>query len=176
MIYSIAAINILTAILQTISQYLTIGQKVEGHRLAAVSWDKFSRKIKVELAKDRESRQNVGEFLSNSQETYDRLIEITPSLPADTIKWMNKLAESGANTDDNRGCGCLFKCCCFPCGCTGCRCICCKKKKYEEKYNRTKSKMMNIELPEILGKIEPVKVNNYKVVAKNIYSIYDEYS
>ena len=50
------------------------------------------------------------------------------------------------------------------------------KKKYEEKYNRTKSKMMNIELPEILGKIEPVKVNNYKVVAKNIYSIYDESS
>ena len=173
-IYSIASVNIFTAILQTISQYLTIGQKVEGHRLASVSWDKFSRKIKVELAKDRESRQNVGEFLSNSQETYDRLIEITPSLPADTIKWMNKLIDTGGNSDSNRGCGCIFKCCCFPCGCSGFKCICCKKKYYEEKANRTKSKMMNIEIPEILGKIEPVRVNNYQVVKKNIYSIYGD--
>ena len=34
--------------------------------------------------------------------------------------------------------------------------------------------MMNIEIPEILGKIEPVRVNNYQVVKKNIYSIYGD--
>ena len=173
-IYTMATINIFTAILQTISQYLTIGQKVEGHRLAAVSWDKFSRKIKVELAKDRNSRQNVGEFLSNSQETYDRLIEITPSLPVDTIRWFNKLANDGINKDDTKGCClCFYQCCCFPCGVDACNCRCKKKEKYEVERLQTKNKMMNIELPEILGKIDPVKINN-NLETKNVYSIYGD--
>jgi len=168
-IYTIATINIITAILQTISQYLTIGQRVEGHRLAAVSWDKFSRKIKVELAKDRDSRQSVGEFLSNSQETYDRLIEITPNLPQDTIRWMNTMVDKGVNRDNITCCTCLYKCFCFPCGCG---CCMCKKKKHIEKYANIKKTMTDIELPEILGKIQPVKVNKDSS-SKNIYSIYE---
>ena len=32
---------------------------------------------------------------------------------------------------------------------------------------------MNIELPEILGKIEPVKINN-NLETKNVYSIYGD--
>jgi len=173
-IYTMATINLFTAILQTVSQYLTIGQKVEGHRLAAVSWDKFSRKIKVELAKDRQSRQKVGEFLSNSQETYDRLIEITPNLPNDALRWFNKLAKDGVNRDNTKGCClCAYQCCCFPCGIDACNNCRCNKQKYEEERIKTKNTMMNIELPEILGHIQPVRVNN-DVKQTNQYSIYDQ--
>ena len=176
-IYTIASIGIITGILQTISQYLTLGQKLEGHRLAAISWDKFARKIRVELAKDRASRQNVDEFLANSQETYDRLVEITPSIPNDTLRWFNKLVGEGVNSDDTKGCClCFYLCCCFPCGmdcCNNCRK---KSKKHEEEQPRVKNTMRQIEMPEILGKIHPVLINNEVIQGKktNQYSIYDE--
>tara|TARA_Y100000590_G_scaffold466867_1_gene643658 strand:+ start:773 stop:1732 length:960 start_codon:yes stop_codon:yes gene_type:complete len=175
-IYTIASIGILTGILQTISQYLTIGQKLEGHRLASISWDKFARKIKVELSKDRKSRQNVDEFLSNSQETYDRLVEITPSLPNDSIRWFNKLVNEGVNSDDTKGCClCGYLCCCFPCGIDCCNNCKRKSKKDNQDMIRTRNTMQNIEMPEILGKIQPVIINNDVIVnkKKNRYSIYE---
>ena len=48
----------------------------------------------------------------------------------------------------------------------------CKKKKHIEKYANIKKTMTDIELPEILGKIQPVKVNKDSS-SKNIYSIYE---
>lgn len=168
-IYTIASINIFVAILQTVSQYLQIGQMVEGHRLALISWDKFSRKIKVELTKDRVARQNAGQFLLNSQETYDRLIEITPILPQDSIEWMNKMIDTGSNFDENRCC--WYKFCCFPCGIKSCLCVC-NKKKYREKKQITKQKIGNIQFPEILGNLEEIKVNSESNKFNGDYSIY----
>jgi len=174
-VYTMAGINILIAILQTISQYLTIAQKVEAHRVANISWDKFSRKIAIELSKDRQSRQNVGEFLANSQEIYDRMIENTPSLPQDTIRWFRKVIFDGIDSDDLKGCClCFYQCCCFPCGMECCsNCLCRKqRKKLHSDAQINMSKRTRIELPAILGRIEPIKINNNSE-PKNKYSIYE---
>ena len=168
-IYTIASINILIAILQTISQYLTIGQLVEGHRIASINWDKFSRNIKVELSKSKLTRTNAGIFISQCQETYDRLIEITPNLPQDSIEWMKKLVATGKNLDNMNVC---FRCCCFPFGCKGFICRCCNKKKYEERILANKKAIDNIQLPEILGKLTPILINTPKLI-ENEYSIYN---
>jgi len=168
-IYTVASVNILVGLLQTIAQYLKLGQMVEGHRLASISWDKFSRKLKVELSKDRNSRQNACQFLLNSQETFDRLIEITPVLPQDTIQWMNKMIDTGSNIDENRCC--FYKVCCFPCGCRSCLFIC-DKDKYYKKKKLVKSKIGNIQFPEILGNLEPIQVNSDNI-SNNQYSIYN---
>ena len=46
----IGCVNI-TAGITTIQQFLKIGELNEAHRVVALSWDKFYRKIKVELSK-----------------------------------------------------------------------------------------------------------------------------
>lgn len=47
----IGGVNILAGIITTIQNFLKISQINEAHRVSAISWDKFYRKIKVELAK-----------------------------------------------------------------------------------------------------------------------------
>ena len=47
----IGGVNIFAGILTTIQQFLKIGELNEAHRVSSISWDKFYRNIKVELAK-----------------------------------------------------------------------------------------------------------------------------
>ena len=48
---AIGSINILAGIITTISQFLKLNELAEGHRISALSWDKFYRNIKSELYK-----------------------------------------------------------------------------------------------------------------------------
>ena len=50
----IGAVNLFAGILTTIAQFLKIGELNEAHRVSSISWDKFYRNIKVELAKSRD--------------------------------------------------------------------------------------------------------------------------
>ena len=52
----IGCVNITAGIITTIQQFLKIGELNEAHRVAALSWDKFYRKIKVELSKSPSER------------------------------------------------------------------------------------------------------------------------
>ncbi len=85
----IGAINIFAGILSTIQQYLKISQLNEGHRVAALSWDKFYRNIKVELAKNPLERIDVALMLKSCKEEYDRLMEISPMVDIDIIHKFN---------------------------------------------------------------------------------------
>lgn len=86
---SIGAVNIFAGILTTIAQFLKIGELNEAHRVSSISWDKFYRNIKVELAKSREERTHVGHMLKMSKEEYDRLMETSPSINEKIIKQFN---------------------------------------------------------------------------------------
>ena len=67
----IGSFNLIAAIISTIAQFLNISERVEGHRVATISWGKFSRRIKVELTRrDRISTNKFDKFLSY-QEEYD---------------------------------------------------------------------------------------------------------
>ena len=85
----IGAVNIFAGILTTIAQFLKIGELNEAHRVSSISWDKFYRNIKVELAKSRDERMHVGHMLKMCKEEYDRLMETSPSVDEKIIKLFN---------------------------------------------------------------------------------------
>jgi hypothetical protein len=160
--FAIGAFNIFAGILATIATYTGVAQKLEAHRFASVSWDKFSRKLQLELAKSRKDRNRAKDFIKQSAEDYDRLIEISPIIPNDIIRWFTTMIKTGSFEQDIGECGtCCYECFCFPCGCNYCTCFSCcstKTKKEDEADRENKSSWRNVELPEIIGRIKPTEV------------------
>ncbi len=76
----IGCINIMAGIITTVQQFLHINELNEGHRVATIAWDKFYRKIKIELSKNPNERQPIREFFITSSEEYDRLMESSPTI------------------------------------------------------------------------------------------------
>jgi hypothetical protein len=85
----IGSINIFIGILTTIQQYLKISELNEAHRVAAISWDKFARNIRIELAKKPSERDHAGHFLKISRQEFDRLMETSPSITDAVIEEFN---------------------------------------------------------------------------------------
>jgi hypothetical protein len=86
----IGTINIAIGILTTVQQYLKISELNESHRVASISWDKFARNIRIELAKAPHERLDCANFLKMSRQEFDRLMETSPSIPIKIIKEFNK--------------------------------------------------------------------------------------
>jgi len=87
----IGTINILIGILTTIQQYLKISELNESHRVSAISWDKFARNIRIELAKAPAERMDAGHFLKLNRQEFDRLMETSPSIPTKIIDDFNTI-------------------------------------------------------------------------------------
>ena len=86
----IGGINIFAGIVTTIQQFLKINELNEGHRVACISWDKFYRRIKVELSKSPTERHPVNEFFLSATEEYDRLMESSPIIDAVIVDKFNQ--------------------------------------------------------------------------------------
>jgi tryptophanyl-tRNA synthetase len=82
----VGAFNILAGIITTIQQFLKITQLNEAHRVSSISWDKFYRNIKIELAKHPHERIPVIQMLKMSKEEFDRLMETSPTIPDKIIE------------------------------------------------------------------------------------------
>lgn len=87
---AIGAINIFIGILTTVQQYLKIAELNEAHRVSSISWDKFARNIRIELAKKPEERMDAGHFLKLNRQEFDRLMETSPMVHEDIIKEFSK--------------------------------------------------------------------------------------
>jgi hypothetical protein len=83
-------INIIAGIITTIQQFLKITELNEAHRVSAISWDKFYRRVKIELSKPSFERQNVEDFLKHCTEEYDRLMETSPAIQILIIELFDK--------------------------------------------------------------------------------------
>jgi hypothetical protein len=81
----VGTFNIVAAIISTVSQFLKTAELKEGHNIAAKSWDKFNRLLKIELQRSPNERTNKREIFSFSVREYDRLVEISPDIPNDII-------------------------------------------------------------------------------------------
>lgn len=81
----VGSLNILAGIITTIQQFLKITQLNESHRVSSISWDKFYRNIKIELAKHPSERIDVKHMIKASKEEFDRLMETSPSIPEKII-------------------------------------------------------------------------------------------
>lgn len=82
--------NITAAILTTIHKFFKVTELSESHRLSSISWDKFYRKIKVQLAQDPDYRTDAKNFLLVCQSEYDNLIDSSPYIEYDIIKEFHK--------------------------------------------------------------------------------------
>jgi hypothetical protein len=99
----VGAINITAGILTTIQQYLKISEVNESHRISSISWGKFYRNIKIELAKSPEERTNVTHLLKFSKEEYDRLIETSPTISNKIIIKFKNTFSGGEILYDSKG-------------------------------------------------------------------------
>jgi hypothetical protein len=91
----VGSINLLAGILTTIQQFLKISELNEAHRVSSIAWGKFSRNIKVELAKSPQERTPVIQMLKISKEEFDRLIETSPTLSDKVIQLFIKTFSGG---------------------------------------------------------------------------------
>ena len=186
------ALNIFSGILATIASYTGVAQRLESHRFSFISWDKFGRKIQIELSKIRADRVKARDFIKQLAEEYDRLIEMSPIIPNDVIKWFKNIVDTGKIEETLNSCSlCCYEWVCFPCGCGSISCSSCdlcycidtedkiaRRNKNEEIRNIWK----DIELPEIIGYVKPLEIAQEPVVLvpitdktkeENIYSIYN---
>jgi hypothetical protein len=102
-VIAIGSVNLIAGIITTISQYLKVNELLESHRVANLSWDKFVRDVKMELAKDpREHGDVPGQreppitCMTKFKETFDRLMEVSPNIEDDVI------AEFAFRFDDDK--------------------------------------------------------------------------
>ena len=87
----VGSLNIIAGIISTIQQFLKINELCESSRVSSISWDKFYRNIRVELAKNPKERTPVLQMLKFYKEEFDRLMETSPSIGEDIInKFKNK--------------------------------------------------------------------------------------
>jgi len=86
---AIGSLNILAAIITTVSQFLKINELSESHRVASISWDKFYRNIRVELVKSPDDRINVAYLIKSCKDEYDRLMETNPTIDTNIINKFN---------------------------------------------------------------------------------------
>ena len=82
----IGSINIMIGIFTTIQQYLKISELNEAHRVAAISWDKFARNIRIELSKKPTERSEAGPFIKHCRSEFDRLMETSPDIVEKVVK------------------------------------------------------------------------------------------
>ena len=92
---SVGAVNILAGIITTVQQFLKISELNEAHRASSISWDKFYRNIKLELAKSRCERMPAYQMLKISKEEFDRLMETSPSIEKKILKKFNNTFSGG---------------------------------------------------------------------------------
>ena len=91
----IGSLNIFAGILTTVQQFLKVSELNEAHRVSSISWDKFYRNIKLELAKSKNERMPAYQMLKISKEEFDRLMETSPSIDSKVVKKFNNTFSGG---------------------------------------------------------------------------------
>lgn len=102
---AVGTFNIIAGIVSTIAQFLKVAEIREGHRAASISWDKFYRSIKVELAKSPYDRRPAAEMVKYCKEEFNRLIETSPKISSKYIEKFNKVFQHETNIAKPEICG-----------------------------------------------------------------------
>lgn len=100
---AIGSVNLFAGILTTIQQFLKISELNESHRVSSISWGKFYRNIKIELAKSPPERTPVSQLIKASKEEFDRLIETSQSIPNHIITLFKTTFSGGEIKYDPQG-------------------------------------------------------------------------
>jgi hypothetical protein len=98
--YFFAFLNVMGGILTSISKFSQSLSLSEGHSAMCVQWSKFYRNIDMELSLDTKHRVSVVEFVMKCREDYDRLLDDSPDIPAETIQAFLKQFPDKENKPD----------------------------------------------------------------------------
>ena len=82
----IGSFNLVAAIITTISQFLKVAEVNEAHRVAAISWDKFYRNVRLTLTRNPAERMPVAHQLKAVKEEFDRMMELSPPISARVVE------------------------------------------------------------------------------------------
>jgi hypothetical protein len=85
--------SLVVSILQTINTYFNWSKRAEGHRLASIQYAKLFRFLSIEMSLPREERMSPSDLLKQVKETYDRLQEVSPLIPAQVLASFKKRAD-----------------------------------------------------------------------------------
>lgn len=100
---AIGTISLVAGIMTTIQQFLKISELNESHRVSSISWGKFHRNIKVELAKSPAERTPVTQLIKACKEEFDRLIETSQSIPNHVVSLFKETFSGGMIKYDEDG-------------------------------------------------------------------------
>lgn len=78
--------SLFVSILNTTGSYFGWAKRAEGHRISAIHYSKLYRFLSIEMSLPRDERMTPADLLKLTRDTYDRLQEISPMIPADVIR------------------------------------------------------------------------------------------
>jgi len=78
--------SLTVAVLNTIGGFFRWNARSEAHRISALQYDKLFRWICVQLALPRDERASATELIKYVRDSYDRLAEISPIIPAAVVR------------------------------------------------------------------------------------------
>lgn len=79
--YVIGCATLVAGLVTTLAKFLRVGEKLEAHHSASMSWGKLNRLISVELSLRRDQRVQCQDFVKIARAEVDRLIEMSPMIP-----------------------------------------------------------------------------------------------
>lgn len=85
--------SLVVSMLQTINTYFSWGKRAEGHRLASIQYAKLYRFLSIEMSLPRDERMSPADLLKQVRDTYDRLQEVSPLIPAPILASFRKKTE-----------------------------------------------------------------------------------
>ena len=84
---AIGALNLVAAIMTTVSQFLKVSEMLESHRVSSIHYGKLARNIRLELTLPVTERAHDGSnMVEICRAEYDRLIEQSPPVPKDVLE------------------------------------------------------------------------------------------
>ena len=78
-------LSIGVGLLNSVGTYFAWSRRAEGHKIAALSYQKLYRFLAIELSLPRKERMTARDLLKVVRETAERLAEVSPSIPPSVI-------------------------------------------------------------------------------------------
>lgn len=98
--YTIGSINILAAILASLSKFYKPDERAQLHSSTARNFGSFFRNMTVELGMAREDRMNSEELCRWAKHEYDRIQNEAPTIPGNIIEDFKNKHENQRNLPD----------------------------------------------------------------------------
>jgi hypothetical protein len=78
-------LSLFVGLLSATQTYFKWAARAEAHRISAIQWSRLYRHLSIEMNIPRTERKAAEVLLKDTQQTYDRLQEISPLIPPDII-------------------------------------------------------------------------------------------